>query len=102
MARETLKVAYWCTICNEKLCQMCAEMIPVDPVPRMTKLVSTQSNLNHWCHDASDTERWRTPAKIGCLSSTRHADWTWERLEAANVDAAAYVFNTERGHRSTS
>lgn len=33
--------------------------------------------------------------------STRCADWTWEKLEAANVDASTYVFNTERGPKSS-
>ena len=100
LARETLIIAYWSTVCNEKLCQMCAEMIPFDPVPRMRGLVFSQSNLNQWCHKAQDSEKWKTPAKEGCVS-TRSGEWTWERMEAANVDASAYVFNTQRSHRSS-
>ena len=100
LVRETLRVAYWCTICNEKLCQMGAGMIPFDPIPRMTELVSTQCNLNHWCHDAADSQHWKTPAKTGCESNKRDADWTWDKLEADNVDKRTYVFSKNKGHKS--
>ena len=101
LSRPSLTYAYGCTVCDEKLCEVCPEEITTEPLTRLKSLCAKQPNLNHWCHGAAESNRWSTPAgKIEM--GNKLSEWTWSWLEHSRIPYGDFIFHRSEGWREGS
>ena len=101
LIRPEMAEAYCCVVCDERLCEMCAEMIAFEPLKRLQMLCRTQRNLNHWCHGARSSTRWHVSAsktEVGHMIP----GWTWELLCRQRTPYGDYIFDHADGWRAGS
>ena len=100
LSRPNLRHAYGCTVCDERLCEVCTDQIAFEPLVRLKSLCSKQTNLNHWCHGARSSTRWQEPANSIDMGN-KISGWAWKKL-AHRIPHADYIFERAEGYKAGS
>ena len=102
IARANMTYVYGCTVCNERICETCAESITTEPWMCMRYLCSKQQNLNHWCHGAAEeSTRWKTP--IGMVDmGPKITDWTWSWILKERIPYGDFIYHRSEGYQKGS
>ena len=102
IARPNMTYVYGCTVCNERICETCAESITTEPWMRMRYLCSKQQNLNHWRHGAAEeSNRWKTP--IGDVDmGPKITDWTWSWIVKERIPYGDFIYHRSEGYHEGS
>lgn len=98
VTRPLMKDVYCCTLCDERLCEICSEAIAFELLKRLQMLCLTQPNLNHWCHGVRSSTRWHVPASKTEMGD-RLTGWTWEWLCKQRIPYGEYIFDVAEGWR---